>query len=92
MEVIADRLDDIVKQNIADEKFVDFVIHGLEHQCPAILRPLIRLFIDILLFVIVIYIFTVRLVSRNYQMLLALVVLVITLTIFLLLYTIIVLD
>ncbi|UTZ19954.1 Crescent membrane and immature virion formation protein, partial [Monkeypox virus] len=55
MEVIADRLDDIVKQNIADEKFVDFVIHGLEHQCPAILRPLIRLFIDILLFVIVIY-------------------------------------
>ncbi|AAQ93186.1 hypothetical protein VAC_DPP12_100 [Vaccinia virus] len=80
MEVIADRLDDIVKQNIADEKFVDFVIHGLEHQCPAILRPLIRLFIDILLFVIVIYIFTVRLVSRNYQMLL--VVLVITLTIF----------
>ncbi|AAW23500.1 crescent membrane and immature virion formation protein [Vaccinia virus] len=80
MEVIADRLDDIVKQNIADEKFVDFVIHGLEHQCPAILRPLIRLFIDILLFVIVIYIFTVRLVSRNYQMLL--VALVITLTIF----------
>ncbi|UPV00339.1 viral membrane assembly proteins (VMAP) (Cop-L2 R) [Cowpox virus] len=83
MEVIADRLDDIVEQNIADEKFVDFVIHGLlEHQCPSILRPLLRLLIDILLFVIVIYIFTVRLVRRNYQMLLALVALVIALTIF----------
>ncbi|AUL80211.1 VACV085 [Vaccinia virus] len=80
MEVIADRLDDIVKQNKANEKFVDFVILGLVHQCPAILRPLIRLFIDIVLFVLVIYSFTVPLVSRNYQMLL--VVLVITLTIF----------
>ncbi|QED21275.1 crescent formation [Borealpox virus] len=82
MDVIADRLDDIVEQNISDEKFVDFVIHGIEHQCPVILRPLIRLFIDILLFVIVIYIFTVRMVRRNYQMLLVVVALAITLTIF----------
>ncbi|AOP31567.1 crescent membrane and immature virion formation protein [Skunkpox virus] len=82
MDVIANRLDDIVEQNISDEKFVDFVIHGLEHQCPAILRPLIRLLIDILLFVIVIYIFSVRLVRRNTHMLLSLVALVITLTIF----------
>ncbi|AOP31778.1 crescent membrane and immature virion formation protein [Volepox virus] len=82
MEVITDRLDDIIEQNISDEKFVDFVIHGLENRYPVILRPLIRLLIDILLFLIVIYIFSVRLVRRNIYMLLSFVVLVIALTIF----------
>ncbi|AKJ93718.1 crescent membrane and immature virion formation protein [Raccoonpox virus] len=82
MDVITNRLDEIVEQNIADEKFVDFVIHGLEHQCPVILRPLIRLFIDMLVFAIVLYIFSERLIRRNTYMLLSLASLVVALTAF----------
>ncbi|AGU99739.1 m056R [Myxoma virus] len=68
--ILLDKVKHVCVQNDINERFLDYIIDYVISKRRPFIRPFVRLFFDLLIGLMVVAVFTQRLVSRNWQLVL----------------------
>ncbi|AYC44646.1 hypothetical protein [Moosepox virus GoldyGopher14] len=69
-EVLINKLKNIEFDNYGNEKIIDCIIYEIENTQYVIVRPILRLIVDLMILLIVLNDVIIRVIKRNYKILL----------------------